>query len=885
VRTFQIPDPRPAAHRPSLAHTPDRSGLILHLYGIDGARIDRLHASGIALASVERQQMSRVDGQVPWRSGDLVEVRGARCWIHETETWSDCISLRLAAIDEPSTTRTLLVPFDRPRRVERRRGLRTVKPRRWLHAVRRALLDFHPFGGFRSLAQSSIHLLPHQLEPALAMLRHGVTRVLIADGVGLGKTIQAGLIARELAARSDAFRAIVLVPAGLRDQWAQELVAHFDIDAVQADAAWLRSLTTELPAGINPWSMPGVYIASLDFAKRPEVLRPIEEVTWDLTVIDEAHLASTGTDRRAAANAIASRSRRIVLLTATPHDGEAAEFDALTRIGGIGESGSPIVLFRRSRLDVSSTPRRRTILLRVALSPSEWRMHHLLERYTTAVWNEALQRGDARARLVSIVLRKRALSSAASLAASIRRRLDLLDASPPEPAFQLRLPLADEDPIQEDEEPSQMLAVPGMQDGRRERRWLASIAQAAANAAHSESKIARLLRFLRRIQETFILFTEYRDTLRRLERAITATGQPILVLHGGMPSHERRQVQDRFNRGGVSLLATDAASEGLNLHHHCRLVIHFELPWSAARIEQRAGRVDRLGQSRRVHEIALVASGTAERLVLAPLARRAAEACATTHHSAGLLDLLTEPRITEAIFGEAALAAWTQPAQSQRGCFRLLDLRTDAAAEASRVESLRRTARRSPVRTETALFTAIRRRRLELPAGLAMVVSITLRDVSGRAVHIEPKVIHVGDWRRLTQAHPSTDSAPAGLPSDRAALLALLRDREPRSTALSEICRQLAAEVRERVEAPYSSCLSALREREREMLAVLPSASVQLVQAGLFDRRALREQLRRRESMSLLSTDISARLDAWSSATLTAGVEMIAAILIGKSQP
>src|SRR5262245_41719477 len=196
--------------------------------------------------------MTRVDRQQQWRSGDLVDVRGVRCRIDETESWPDCVSLRLAAIDARSATRTLIVPFDRPRLVVHHRGVRTVKPRRWLHTVRRALVDAHPFGGLRCAAHCRIHLLPHQLEPALAVLRHGTVRVLIADAVGLGKTIQAGLIVRELAARSDAFRGLVLVPAGLRDQWARELAVHFNVQAVQADAAWLRAMALDVPRGVNP---------------------------------------------------------------------------------------------------------------------------------------------------------------------------------------------------------------------------------------------------------------------------------------------------------------------------------------------------------------------------------------------------------------------------------------------------------------------------------------------------------------------------------------------------------------------------------------------------------------------------------------------------------
>ena len=189
-----------------------------------------------------------------------------------------------------------------------------------------------------------MRLLRHQIEPLLAVLRHGATRLLIADAVGLGKTIQAGLILLELTARIDEFRAIVLVPAGLRTQWRQELHDRFGLTATETDAAWLRAAAAGRPGDVNPWSLPGIYLASIDFVKRPEVLRALEDVSWDVTVVDEAHQASASSDRRRAADAIASRSRRVVLLTATPDAGDPAAFAALAGIGALDASERPPLL-------------------------------------------------------------------------------------------------------------------------------------------------------------------------------------------------------------------------------------------------------------------------------------------------------------------------------------------------------------------------------------------------------------------------------------------------------------------------------------------------------------------------------------------------------------
>ena len=183
---------------------------------------------------------------------------------------------------------------------------------------------------------------------------------------------------------------------------------------------------------------------------------------------------------------------------------------------------------------------------------------------------------------------------------------------------QLALFDREEDPL-DDEEPGEILAPPGMHDGDLERRWLAVLIDAAASAAQLDSKLAFLRRLVRRLRgDSAIVFTEYRDTLAHL----SASFQDATLLHGGSSADERDEVRRRFNAEGGLLIATDAAAEGLNLQGRCRLVINYELPWNPARLEQRIGRVDRIGQERAVHAVTLVARDTAEHLVLARLTRR-----------------------------------------------------------------------------------------------------------------------------------------------------------------------------------------------------------------------------------------------------------------------
>ncbi len=814
--------------------------------------------------------------------GNRVIVRGRRWTVASVSRSVDCTAVRLREIGR-DRAQTLLTPFDRPRTIDGDPRPRVVGRRRWLHELDRAVLRLHPFGSFRAAAQAPIRLLPYQLEPALAVLRNGVARLLIADGVGLGKTIQAGLLLLELAHRHEFCRALVLAPAGLREQWLSELSSRFTLSPLLADTAWLRSMSAERPAHVNPWSLPGIYIASHDLVKRPEVLRPLEDVTWDVVVIDEAHAATIGTDRRAAMHAIAVRSRHVMLLTATPHRGRPAELDALCRIGG----DEPIVLFERSRSDVGEGQVRKTTVLTVVPSGAERRMHDLLDRYSRRIWEEAGRRGDDRARLVSILLRKRALSSAGSLAASVERRLALLCDHGSEEPWQLNLPLAglqDEDPL-EDDAPSAALGAPGLADPKRERRWLTAIAEAARIAAGDERKIAFLLRLFSRIREPAIVFTEYRDTLARLQQRLAAAGHPTAVLHGGMTPADRSRVQHAFNERGGTLLATDAASEGLNLHHKCRVVMHYELPWNPSRLEQRAGRVDRLGQTRRVHELALVAAHTAERLVIAPLLSR----CDWTRTTRGrMLDRLTESRVAAAVMtnSEAASAVIGEP-EAIRSCAVAspADLGSHAVREATRLEHQRDLAARScrGSEPEADVRAAVSRLggRTRVSRGLFLVFALALVNADGSHLHAEPCLVRVDLEPHLFMQLVRQKGRVTGRRLQE--VVAALRQSH------DAILRSLVFEHdRDRLDA-----LAALEERRRErqrqrekaiehaIARRQPSAARLLVQAGLFDRRALREAASHERAVTARQEEMNERAAALMSGTPPARrTELIAALLV-----
>ncbi len=233
------------------------------------------------------------------------------------------------------------------------------------------------------------------------------------------------------------------------------------------------------------------------------------------------------------------------------------------------------------------------------------------------------------------VLVKRACSSAASLARSLERRLLLLTHTSPDFETQLGLPFEHSEAA--DEEPLAALATAGLGDLSEERGHLQRILALARDATVDESKLRALQRLLRRSGEPTIIFTEYRDTLARIASALPDDVKAVR-LHGGLTSLERRDALREFTCGSARLLlATDAASEGLNLHHRCRLVVNLELPWSPLRLEQRVGRVDRIGQPARVHALYLVAGATAEQHTVSRLLERMVQAGSA----------LSEPAVTD----------------------------------------------------------------------------------------------------------------------------------------------------------------------------------------------------------------------------------------------
>lgn len=862
-------------------------------------------------------------GAPRWPRGRLVRVRGDRWRVEGGQAFPGCHLLRLAGIGRTNRGRhvALLWPFDRPRPLDVSTGLRRIGWRRWLHAFRALVTGATPYGRLRSAPAARIDLHAYQLEPALAVLDGLATRLLLADEVGLGKTIEAGLIVSELRAREQAARTLILTPAGLRDQWARELRERFSIDAAVVDAALVRRALAQVAAGTNPWSIWPVIVVSLDFVKRPEVLRALAPFTWDALLVDEAHQCALAPERSAAVRTLALRARHVVLLTATPHAGDDQAFAALCRIGQAGPHDA-IVMFRRGRADVGLPSNRRVHLLHVRCSDDERRMHRLLERYTQAVWTAAGITGEAR--LAMIVLRKRALSSAGSLVRSLERRLEALFDVRSE-GDQLALPFAGEagpeEQTLEDDEPAGCLAAPGL-EGRREREWLTRVLVAARQAARHESKIARVSRLLGRAREPAVIFTEYRDTARWLAAALQELG-PVVLLHGGLSRTERRDVERRFRTGAAGLLvATDAAGEGLNLHHRCRLVLNLELPWNPMRLEQRIGRVDRLGQARRPHAIHMVARATAEEHIVRRLVVRQQRARQSVGAVSDAIGATREEDVAAAVMARTGHQPDEHPrAQPVPGPapFRTIDLCGLADEEAARLRFARGIATRpgathaSPLSGQRrrdqapaasswprppdssgaclAMLPRCRARRCALPAGLLCIFVVRLLEAQADAAgeSIVPILLDLGiggptssEGPRIRGSDLRTSDLRTSGRSNFAGAGRPLLDVLVRSPALKD--RVLDAgrtHLREAV-ARHGRVIAAATWRERA-LAAADGRPVSLLQPGMFDRRAVVEAERARAERASRDADRLERLwalEACASRSLVAQADLALVLVI-----
>lgn len=552
--------------------------------------------------------------------GDDVWIRQQRWRVERSRRSGHLLRLDVASRDRRLT---FLAPFDRARRVGGVSRLRYARPQEAAARLAHIIATAEGHRTPQSAVAADATIFPHQLEPALAMLS-GVRRLLIADEVGLGKTIQAALIVAETMRRDSAARVLILVPAGLQEQWASELARRFRLSCAYADRHGLDAAARTRAAGDNPWRRAGVWLTSPDFVKQRHVLDALPPEPWDLVVVDEAHTNTGASERFEACAEIARRARCCVLLTATPHAGDAERFARLLDLGKLDTRPDDLRIFRRTRAGLGLPVNRRVRWHRVNLSHPERQTLAALAAFERAVLRSVAAAGRDQGLLLLSVFRKRALSTMAALVISLDRRLAWLGATDEGLAFdwvQPRLGFEDDADDAGEWEQSGLMAATGL-PAHQERSWLKRVRQLAVSASRVEAKLTRAAAIIDRANEPVVVFTEFRDSLMALTGRLGQRHE-VAMLHGGQSPLERRQQLDRFLHGPATVLAaTDVASQGLNLQTRARWVMSLELPWNPARLEQRIGRVDRISQTRPVHFTLLVARDDSETGVLTRLARR-----------------------------------------------------------------------------------------------------------------------------------------------------------------------------------------------------------------------------------------------------------------------
>jgi SNF2 family DNA or RNA helicase len=521
-----------------------------------------------------------------------------------------------------------------------------------LRAFRLSMI--HSTAPLLSLQRSRVIPVSYQLVPVVMGLEQQRVRMLLADDVGLGKTIEAGLVISELMARGQARRVLVVCPASLREQWQDALDRFFHIEAHMFSRQHRRGLERDMPAGMNPWEFHNVFVVSVDYAKMPEIKNQILEVPWDIVVIDEAHQVAkphqSGPDQRASmdrwdlAQVLASsqKVRHLLLLTATPHNGYTDTFASLLRlldVGAVsGSANAPIIkrevakrhVVQRRRQDVDAWlttgehafPTRDQEEVIVQPSESMQAVIKAVENYGDMILEHAK---DANLHVQTLAtwtvlhLHKRVLSSPEALRRSLKNRREALEqkiAGLSESDAGLstdtaRANVLDEDPgelFDEEEIVTRAERVlPGTIDSLKadlealdELSGLAKKLTVALDTKLQDFLKKHLWGMLGK-KPKVIVFTRYRDTMEYIDEQIEKSERYKLVtvvsIHGGLNDAQRREAFQKFqNADRAVLVATDAISEGMNLQHIASQIIHYELPWNPNRLEQRNGRVDRFGQ-------------------------------------------------------------------------------------------------------------------------------------------------------------------------------------------------------------------------------------------------------------------------------------------------
>ncbi|MFM8276166.1 MAG: DEAD/DEAH box helicase, partial [Cyanobium sp.] len=446
--------------------------------------------------------------------------------------------------------------------------------------------------------RAAMDALPYQLEPAAKALAMPRQRLLIADAVGLGKTLECGILCSELIRRGRGKRLLVVTTKSMLVQFQKEFWTRFSIPLVRLDSVGIQRIREQIPTNQNPFHYYDKAIISIDTLKNDRDYRfYLDNASWDIIVIDECQnvaeraRGAQKSQRARLAERLATRSETLILLSATPHDGKPESFASLmnrldpTAIADPSRYSKDDIkdlYVRRFRKDViadlrSSVKERDSADVECPASEKEERVFALLK-------DLKLPDSDAKAnagQLFKTTLAKSLLSSPMAALDTVRHRLKrLASASTPAPADQAAL-----------QQLEPLLAAIGPADFAKYQRLLQLI-RTDWNWSGKDPG------------DRIVLFSGRRETQRFLVEHLAADlGLPkgaVMGLDGAMPDVEQTRLVEQFAREKEAvriLVATEVASEGLNLHYLSHRLVHVDIPWSLMTLQQRNGRIDRYGQS------------------------------------------------------------------------------------------------------------------------------------------------------------------------------------------------------------------------------------------------------------------------------------------------
>lgn len=451
--------------------------------------------------------------------------------------------------------------------------------------------------------KAAMNLVPYQLDPAIQALKQPRQRILIADAVGLGKTLEAGILVTELIQRGRGKRILVLTLKSMMTQFQKEFWNRFTIPLTRLDSTGLQRVRGRIPGNHNPFYYYDKSIISIDTLKQDnEFKNYLEQAYWDIIVIDEAHnVADRGTSSQRAqlAQLLAHRSDTLIMLSATPHDGRAKSFASLMNMldpTAISDTENYVkedfknkgLVVRRFKKDirdqVDTEFKERTVhcLKHDASLQEEAAYDALLEVPFTY---KGIYDPENQGHLIRVGLQKALFSSPSACSVSVNERIKKLN----------QYEGASEDTqaeINSLETLQLALSNIDINNWAKYREFIGLIKDQAFSWNKGE-------------KDRLVIFSERIETLRFLEGqlklGLKLKDNQITQLHGGMSDIEQQEIVESFGKLETPLrvlLCSDVASEGINLHYLSHRLIHFDLPWSLMVFQQRNGRVDRYGQKK-----------------------------------------------------------------------------------------------------------------------------------------------------------------------------------------------------------------------------------------------------------------------------------------------